>query len=198
MLIEESQVLAAVLPVEDFKAHLRLGRGFAGDTVQDAVLESFLRAAISAVEARTGKSLITKGFTWEIPSWTDDTGEVLPVGPAVAITEVVLIDGAGAESVVEPTRYRLERDLSFPVLRPRGYALPRPVPDGTIRVRFTSGFGETWESLPPDMAQAVMLLAAHYYENRSATGLGEGCMPFGVISLLERYRPMRLFSGAVR
>ena len=59
MLIEESQVLAAVLPVEDFKAHLRLGRGFAGDTVQDAVLESFLRAAISAVEAAGGKVVVT-------------------------------------------------------------------------------------------------------------------------------------------
>ena len=37
-----------------------------------------------------------------------------------------------------------------------------------------------------------MLLASHYYEFRHETTLSEGCMPFGVTSLIERYRVMRL------
>ncbi len=40
-----------------------------------------------------------------------------------------------------------------------------------------------------------MLLAAHYYEYRSETALSEGCMPFGVASLLARYRNLRLGAG---
>ena len=63
MLIEETEVPADALPVEDFKAHLRLGRGFSGDSVQDAVLDSFLRAALSAIEGRTGKALICLLYT---------------------------------------------------------------------------------------------------------------------------------------
>jgi uncharacterized phiE125 gp8 family phage protein len=38
-------------------------------------------------------------------------------------------------------------------------------------------------------------LAAHYYEYRDETSLARGCMPFGVQSLIERYRSMRLFAG---
>ena len=52
-----------------------------------------------------------------------------------------------------------------------------------------------WGGLPDDLAQAVMLLAAHYYEYRDDTALGEGCMPFGVSSLIERYRRVRLGFG---
>lgn len=62
MLNEETTVPDAALPVEEFKAHLRLGSGFGNDTVQDAVLVSFLRAAIAAVEVRTGKALIERDF----------------------------------------------------------------------------------------------------------------------------------------
>ena len=40
------------------------------------------------------------------------------------------------------------------------------------------------------------MLAAHYYEYRHETRLGDGCMPFGVSSLIERYRPLRIGLGA--
>ena len=46
MLIEETNVPDAALPVAAFKAHLRMGTGFAEDTLQDAVLGSFLRSAM--------------------------------------------------------------------------------------------------------------------------------------------------------
>ncbi|PCH74343.1 MAG: hypothetical protein COC12_04000, partial [Rhodobacteraceae bacterium] len=49
--------------------------------------------------------------------------------------------------------------------------------------------------LPADLGQAVLLLAAHYYEYRDETSLGDGCMPFGVSSLVQRYRAVRLSLG---
>jgi uncharacterized phiE125 gp8 family phage protein len=195
MLIDDSDILPGALPVEDFKAHLRLGRAFTGDTVQDAVLEGFLRAALSAIEGRTGKVLLTRDLTWTIPDWTGEARQVMPVGPVVSIIELALLDGDGAVTVVDPSRVRFDPDLHFPTIFGRTAGLPHPPADGSIRVRFTAGFGPAWSDIPADLAQAVMLLAAHYYENREATGLGQGCMPFGVTSLIERYRPMRLFSG---
>ncbi|MEM7295556.1 MAG: hypothetical protein AAF330_02850 [Pseudomonadota bacterium] len=69
MLVEEIQLPSEALPVTTFKAHLRLGTGFADETLQDSVLESFLRAAVAAIEARTGKILLTRTFSWTLGAW---------------------------------------------------------------------------------------------------------------------------------
>ena len=196
MLIEETPVPSGALPVAEFKAHLRFGSGFAEDGLQDAVLESFLRAAVSAIEARTGKILITREFSWSLTAWRNQMGQALPVAPVNAIVELVLIDRFDAEAVVDPSDYRLERDMQRPRLRPVGALLPTVPTDGTVRIGFEAGFALTWSDLPSDLAQAVLLLAAHYYEHRNNTGLGDGCMPFGVTSLIERYRTVRMFAGA--
>ena len=66
---------------------------------------------------------------------------------------------------------------------------------GAVVVTFQAGFGEVWGDIPADLRQAVMLLAAHYYEYRNETSLSDGCMPFGVSSLIERYKVMRIGSG---
>ncbi|MCX8227300.1 MAG: head-tail connector protein, partial [Sulfitobacter sp.] len=58
-----------------------------------------------------------------------------------------------------------------------------------------AGYGATWGQVPADLQQAVFLLAGHYYEFRHETNLSDGCMPFGVSSLIERYKPMRLGFG---
>ncbi|SEK72620.1 phage conserved hypothetical protein, phiE125 gp8 family [Roseovarius nanhaiticus] len=195
MLIEETAVPEAALPIEQFKAHLRLGTGFADDDIQDAVLQSFLRAAIASIEARTGKVLIERVFSWELVAWRTGYGQALPVAPVKAIEEVVLRHMSGSEEAADPVHYRLERDTHRPRLVPLGTVLP-PVPSGgAVIVRFRAGFGALWGDLPADLGQAVLLLAAHYYEYRADTALGGGCMPFGVTSLIERYRTVRLLGG---
>ena len=49
MLVQENTVQSEAIPVTAFKKHLRLGTGFSDDSVQDEILESFLRAPIAAV-----------------------------------------------------------------------------------------------------------------------------------------------------
>ncbi|MFC4733690.1 head-tail connector protein [Salipiger abyssi] len=196
MLIEETQVPDAALPVAALKRHLRLGSGFAEDDVQDAVLGSFLRAALAAIEARTGKALITRGFVWTLNGWRDPEAAVFPVAPVSAVSQLSVVDRFGAAEVIDPARYRLEVDGQAPRLRPQGTALPAIPEGGAAEIRFTAGYGGGFDDLPADLAQAVLLLAAHYYEYRDETALGQGCMPFGVTSLIARYRPMRMGFGA--
>lgn len=197
MLIEETTVPKAALPIAQFKAHLKLGTGFSDDDVQVPVLESFLRAAIASIEARTGKVLIERVFSWELIAWRTSYGQALPIAPVKAITGVVLRHRSGSEEVANPAHYRLERDMHRPRLMPVGTILP-PVPSGgAVVVRFRAGFAEAWSDLPADLGQAVLLLAAHYYEYRADTALGGGCMPFGVTSLIERYRTVRLLGGGL-
>ncbi len=192
MLVEESQVPAAVLPVDRLRSHLRMGTGFVEESVQDEVLGSFLRAAMAAVEARTSKALIIRGFVLTLDDWRDPCAQPLPLAPVESVTAVTLVDSYGVATEVQASRYRLQADSQVPRLRPRGAALPRVETGGAVEIRFRAGFGAVFDDLPADLAQAVMLLAAHYYEYRDETALGQGCMPFGVTSLVARYRPMRL------
>ncbi len=195
-LIEESQIPEAALPVVRLREHLRLGSGFAEDGLQDGLLEGFLRAAIAAVEARTGKALIVRDFLCSLQRWRDVTGQVLPIAPVRAVTGVTLVDAFGAGSVVDAARYVLVADGEAPKLCPMAACLPTIPEHGSVELRFQAGMADTFGDLPADLAQAVMLLAAHYYEYRDETALGQGCMPFGVTSLIARYRPVRLGFGA--
>lgn len=198
MLIEETAIADAALPVDQFKAHLRLGRGFAEDDVQNEVLKGFLRAAMAAIEARTGKVLIERDFSWSLSGWRDPSGEVLPVAPVTSVLAVTLTDAAGSETVADAAVYRLERDGQRPRLRPVGSALPAIATGGAVKIAFTAGMATDWAGLPADLGQAVLLLAAHYYEYRDETALGAGCMPFGVTSLIQRYRMVRFGAGVVQ
>ncbi|MFK7746323.1 MAG: head-tail connector protein [Roseobacter sp.] len=198
MLIEETTVPDAALPVEDFKAHLRLGTGFGQDTTQDEVLAGFLRAAISAIEARTGKVLLTRSFTWTLSFWRDRDAQGLPVAPVTDISRVATVDRSGVQTENDPTTYWLERDSQRPKLRAATASLPAIPQGGSVVVEFNAGFSGDWVGIPADLKQAVFLLAAHYYEFRHETSLSDGCMPFGVTSLIERYKIMRLGTGGIR
>ncbi len=196
MLVEETLVPLAALPVAEFKDHLRLGGGFTQDSLQDSVLESYLRAALSAVEARTAKALITRAFAWTVYGWRNGMAQALPVAPVRGVSAVSLTDHLGGTVTVASSAYWLEQDTHQPSLRGSGSALPAVPQDGSVTVQFEAGYGAVWADIPADLQQAVLLLAAHYYEFRQETTLDSGCMPFGVTSLLARYRPMRLGAGA--
>jgi uncharacterized phiE125 gp8 family phage protein len=192
MLVEETQLAEAVLPVGALKDHLLLGTGFVEGDLQDPVLVSFLRAAMAAIEGRTGKALIARGFLLTLDNWTCEEGQRLPVAPIQAVTEVALIDVYGEPTIVDPSAYRIQKDAFAPRLRPLATLLPRVPSGGSIEIRFEAGYGASFDAVPGDLKQAVLMLAAHYYEYRNDTALSQGCMPFGVTSLIARYRPVRV------
>ncbi len=198
MLVEQTTVPSTALPVAEFKDHLRLGTGFADDGVQDSVLESYLRASMAAIEARTGKVLIAREFSWTLTGWRDMTRQTLPVAPVISVSEVKVIDRHGTETIIDPEKYSLERDSQRPRLSAKGMHLPMVPVNGSAEIRFEAGYGPDWQSLPADLGQAVFLLAAHYYDNRSLLAAGEQPMPFGVSLLIDRYRSVRLFGEGAR
>ena len=196
-LIEETTIAAAALPVEQFKAHLRLGTGFADDALQDPVLESFLRAAIAAVEARTGKILLQRNFSWSVTRWRDGAIAALPVAPVQALLAVDVVDADDLATPQSLADYRLIKDGHSPQIAARGGCLPTPPTHGSVRIGFTAGFASAFADLPADLSHAVMLLAAHYYENRNDIGRSNTSLPFGVEVLLECYKSIRILGGGV-
>lgn len=198
MLVEETTVPLAALPVAEMRDHLRLGSGFADDGVQDAVLETYLRASLAAIEARTGKILFEREFSWTLNAWRDAARQPLPVAPVSAISGVVLIDPQGAETLTDSDTWYLEPDAQRPSLMPVGACLPRVLAGGRVRVGLLAGFGPEWSDLPADLRQAVMLLAAHFYEYRQDVADRAPALPMGVQGLIEPYRTVRLFVGGRR
>jgi uncharacterized phiE125 gp8 family phage protein len=194
MLTEETPVPSAALPVEEMKDHLRLGIGFADDALQDGLIESQLRAAMAAIEGRIGKMLFRRRFLWVLDCWRD-TEQALPVAPVASIVSVTLVDAVGGEVVVAPTSYRLIPDLQRPRLAALGASLPTIPTDGMVKVVFDAGFGTAWGDLPVDLRQAVLLLAGEYYEHRHDDGAQAAGLPFGVVTLIERWRTVRILGG---
>ena len=198
ILTEQAPIPEADLPVDALKAHLRLGSGFADQDLQEPVLASFLRAAVAAVEARTGKVLLARSFALTLTDWATPSDQVLPVAPVSAVTQVERVTQEGTRSDLDLATLWLDRDSQTPRLRARGAVLPSVPARGSVVVHFLAGFAPIWDGVPADLRQAVLMLAAHYYEYRHDTGLSDGCMPFGVSSLIERFRHVRIGAGALR
>ncbi len=195
MLIEQTTVPDAALPLQDFKDHLRLGTGFADDGAQDALLLRLIRAGVAVIEARIGKMLILRPFLYTVQDWRDLAEQPLPVAPVQAIVSVNVLDRTGVPTLVDPTRYVLARDMHRPKLVAAGILLPTVPIDGTAEIVFTAGFGPAWADVPGDLRQAVLLLAAQYHDRRVEADAGS--MPFGVTALIERWRNVRVLGGGV-
>lgn len=195
MRLRETEAVAdADLPLAELKARLRLGAGFSDDAAQDATLRGWLRAALAAIESRISKALIARDFTLTLPGWRDPDGQGLPLAPVSAISEVRLYDGTGSQAVLDPLRWSLVRDDHRPRLEGRHLSLPALPKGGWVEIDLTAGFGG-FADLPPDLAQAVLMLAALYHDHRHEGVGAVAAMPFGVAALLEPWRVVRSFGG---
>ncbi|KKL66184.1 hypothetical protein LCGC14_2147470, partial [marine sediment metagenome] len=75
-----------------------------------------------------------------------------------------------------------------------GYCLPVIPAGGQAEIVFDAGFGDSWATVPADLAQAVMIIAAQFYETRGGVS-GTVAFPAEVIRILAPYRNLRLIAG---
>ena len=195
MLNEDMPIPVAALPLQAMRDHLRLGTGFAEEGLQDGLIEAYLRAAIAVIEGRTGKALLQRVFRWVLDDWRDPAAQALPMAPVRSIALVTLRDAAGGTTVLDAATYRVIADLHRPRLAPTGQLLPSVPGGGQVEVVFTAGFGTVWSDVPADLRQAVLMLAADLYERRDEMGLREQGLPFAILSLIERWRTVRVLGG---
>ncbi len=189
-LTEITPIPLAALPLAELRDHLRLSSGFADDATQDGLLEQYVRAAIATVEGRVARALFLRSYSLRLTRWRNGYAQALPVAPVTALHSMTLLDAGGVETLVAPARFRLDADGTRPRVEAAGTALPSIPTGGAVVIAFSAVFGGQWTSIPADLRQAVLLLAAQYYEGREAGGNPD--MGFGVRALLERWRDMRL------
>ncbi|MCQ0971886.1 hypothetical protein MLD63_15800 [Paracoccus sp. TK19116] len=196
MLIEEAALAADALPIAELAEYLRLGSGFdlVDDAAENAALAGFLRAAIATIEARTGKVLLTRRFRMQLDDWRDRLGQTLPLAPVLSVDRIEIDDGNGTVTELPVENWRLVPDLQRPTILPAGVILPHVPRRGMVTITFTAGFGQAWSNVPGDLAQAVLMLASRYYEDRGFDGSRSG-VPHGVSALIDRWRQIRTLAG---
>lgn len=195
MIVETSSIDTSLLPTAELALLLRLPSGFADDDDVTEQLESCLSASVATIEARTGKAIVRRGFSWTIHHWHGRDAQVLPVAPVRGITELRVVAGNGDVTLVDPGRYDLRADTHRPAIVARAGGLPVLGQSGSrAEIDFEAGYGAIWEDVPGDLQQAVLALAAQFFDRPSQVDrVGTASdLPARIGLLIEPYRGLGL------
>jgi uncharacterized phiE125 gp8 family phage protein len=119
----------------------------------------------------------------------------LPLRPLQSIEEVRVFPAEGAPVVIDVGDYLADTVSVPPRLVRTGVIWQQPGKAANgIEIDFTAGYGAAAANVPAPLRQALLLLIAHWYENREpiAVGAAEMVMPSPVSDLIEPYRVKRL------
>ena len=174
---EVAPVEASELPLADLTAHLRMGTGFADDGLEAPAVERACRAALAAVESRTGRALIARPFVWRM--WTSPRGgvAVAPLAPILSVGVVEVVRGGERTAV---SGWRITEDAL--------HEMPMVPSGGALEVSLTAGMG-AWGELPRDLSEAVLLIAAALYEARGGAAPE---VPVAADRMLAPWRRLRI------
>jgi uncharacterized phiE125 gp8 family phage protein len=171
---------------------------------EDGLLAGFLVAARSHCEDFTHRVFSTQSWLLTIDGgWPNvfnqctvmrHTRIVLPNPPAQSVASITYVDTNGATQTLDPGQYQFSKgDMHGYIDQAFGVSWPqvRNQPDA-IAVQFTAGYGLNPSRLPEPIRQAILMLTAHFFDNREpvvgiATRAVPSEMPFAVSALLSRY-----------
>ncbi|MDQ0317836.1 head-tail connector protein [Amorphus orientalis] len=163
------------------KAHLRVD---AAD--DDTLIGDLIAAARRHVEIATGRALIAQG--WRIIREDMKAAGLLRLEPQpiLSVDAVTLRRADGTASVLASDRYVV--DLA--TARLRMLASGEPLAGSQVEVDVTAGYGSGASDVPAPLRQAVLMLAAHWYQHREAA-LADPPEPVA-LGLASLVRPFRL------
>jgi uncharacterized phiE125 gp8 family phage protein len=153
----------------------------------DDYIEGLADVATAHIEGPEGIGLALLTQTWCLSIDRLPRSFSIPLGPVQSVDSITYRDEAGDEHTVDPVT--LNVDIRRDGARVHCAApVSNPLP-GSVKVTFTTGFGDDSADVPADLRHAAKLLVGHFYENREATSTVElSTVPFGVECILNRYR----------
>jgi uncharacterized phiE125 gp8 family phage protein len=157
---------------------------------EDDLIATLIGAAREAVEAGVGRALLTRRVRENLDIWRRDAvnGAVLGLGPVTNVVAVRLLADNGAQSVIDPERYRLEGNRDRPrLVLPSGFpATLRSA--GGIEIEYDCGFADEADDLPIALRLATLQIVAALYELRQ----GESSIPEMARALMRPFAPIRI------
>ena len=162
------------------------------DSSDDALLQSLISSARLAVEAATGRLLISQQWRLTLDLWPGVGTLDSPLTPVRSIARIRVMDAAGAYKDVSAALFALDAGDD----RTRiywGASLPSPgVPKGGIQIDLVAGYGDTPDATPAPLRLAMQHLIAFWHANRGDADPAAGHFPTQVTALLAPYRLRRL------
>ena len=174
----------ANLPVsyDAMKRQCRIDSDTERDQLIGFIIEAtdFLEHALNRQFVTATYALILNGFH----SWP------FPVAPLLEVTAVRYFDQSGQLQTVDPASYIVNSYAEPAVVSSAPYHCwpATACRMDAVQIEFTAGYGSPAD-IPPRFRNAIRLLAAHFYENREATGERKlESIPFGVQACIEANR----------
>lgn len=171
---------------DEAKAHARID-----GTAEDAKVDALIVAARMEVENRTGRALVTQKWRIVRDRVPPDGVMRLAPGPVRTVDAVTVYGDDGMPQRLSAVAYQADTASSPGRLRLSG-ALGGRAMNG-VEVDLTCGYGEP-HAVPAPLKQAVLMLVAHWFEEREAASVGAvtGAVAAAVAALTAPYRISRL------
>lgn len=192
-LIERSKVtdppVNTPIDTDDLKAQIRR----VGFTVDDALLDLYIKAGTEQAQNYMGRKLITQELTLTLDRWPfaslndvwwsgirngaeaqfrnrkNDFIE-LPWPPAISITSISTFNDVNVETVYPATNYFLDNadnDIYARVIFNFNAQFPSNLRDrNAIKIVFKVGYGLAKDEVPADMRVGISMISAYLYGNR--------------------------------
>ncbi|MFW2850565.1 head-tail connector protein [Sphingomonas sp. TX0543] len=175
---------AAPVPAAAAQAAVAAAREFLRDSGvgEQALLEQLAASAILLGEAFTGTLLIRRAVDEVLPVSAD--WRMLAEAPVNAIAQITGLPEEGAPFALPTAGHAIDIDGDG-----RGWIrVSAPGNARRIAVNYTAGVATDWAALPAPIAQGVVALIAHLFEDR-----GRATQPPAAVAALWRpYRRLRL------
>lgn len=160
---------------------------------EDDLLATLITAARLMIEAASGRCLINQPWRIVLDRWPSG-GEIrLPLSPVGTITAARVYDLLGAPQPVAGTALALDPLADPPLIRLAGEVPEAGRDRGAIEIDIVAGYGAAADQVPAPLRQAVLRLAARWFEQRGdvASRDAQG-LPAEIMALIAPYRRMRL------
>ena len=147
---------------------------------EDYLIETLCESACYYVQESSGKILNESEYTLTL--FCAGGAINLPVYPVKSIDSISYYDATDTLQVVTVSDAGTDLGEDCATI---AYDWPElSVRDDAITIVFTSGVPETI-NFPVNLKQAAILLASHWYENRTAAGMKLEDIPYGVETLIN-------------
>jgi uncharacterized phiE125 gp8 family phage protein len=159
------------------------------DATDDAGVTRLIASATKHAESITRRAFVTQ--SWALTLDAFPCGSIsLPLPPLQTVDEVSYIDSTGATVVLPTTEYLVDKNGMIGMIH-RAYLKQWPITRAqpmAVRIKFTAGYGAAG-AVPSDLASAMMLLIAHWDQNREPVVVGTivSSVPLSVESLLAPF-----------
>lgn len=159
----------------------------------DELVATLITAARLMVEAASNRILISQTWRLVLDEWPWDRVLRLPVGPVSSVLSARVLDAASTPQPVPANVLVLEPGNDPPLIRINGSPPSIGRLARGLEIDVVAGFGPDAAQVPAPLRQAVLRLAARWYENRGDVVTRDAAaLPAEIAALVQPFKRVRL------